>query len=373
MNPLFMLAYIFISAWPQEAPPKQEPPTKQAPPPKKEEPPKQAPPQKKEDPPNAAREAALAAISGAKPVSEEKHTPIQSSQPSTPAKTSNAGSTGRSNTSRTTSPRPSTVTVANSANTVASPHGSITDAEREASVMLIANALYQAELAKRSQIISVDTINSPEAALAELEAGNIRFMKGWRVRTLMAAQDVDLRATLEKGQSPFAVVVTCSDSRAMDNIIFDQELGRLFSIRIAGNSPDTLGIASIEYAVEHLASKVVIVMGHTKCGAIGAVADAHGHPLPENMHIFQDLMKGLLEEVPRDPNESEEAYKDRLEKENAKRQAKAIYDQSNIVRELVDEKKIWLLPASYDLSTGLVTFFNPIVGKSHGVEEHVNK
>lgn|GEM_PF-262139 len=365
MSQLFILAYLLMvpmapvasmAPWPQETPPKQEPPPKKDPPPKQEE------------PPNKAREAALAAIQGATNISDEKSRPV--SPPSRPAATSTSNPGGRATTTRpsaatTTSSRTGGNTAANAAG-----HVHVTEAEKEVSRLFITNALFQAELAKRTEIISVDDVETPEAAMAELEAGNIRFMKGWRVRTLMAAQEPDLRATLEKGQSPFAVIVTCSDSRAMDNLIFDQELGRVFSIRVAGNSPDTLGIASIEYAVEHLGSKVVVIMGHTKCGAIGAVADAHGHPLPENMYIFQDLMKGLLDDVPRDPNESDADYKDRLEVENAKRQAQIVYDRSNIIREFVDEKKIWLLSASYDLHTGRVTFFNPVVGKPHGENNH---
>jgi carbonic anhydrase len=222
--------------------------------------------------------------------------------------------------------------------------------------MFVANALYQQELANRKQVISVEEVTTPEAALAEMEAGNERFIKGGRVRTLMTAQDPAVRATLTKGQSPFAVVVTCSDSRAVDSLIFDQELGRVFSIRVAGNSPDILGIASIEYAVEHLKSKVVIIMGHTKCGAVGAVADAKGEPMPDNLYIFQHLMAGLLEVAPKDHNETAAEYKDRLQQLNAERQAKAVYERSRIVREFVDHGHLWLLPASYDIETGKVTF-----------------
>ena len=243
-----------------------------------------------------------------------------------------------------------------------------TDHDRRVSNMFVANALYQQELANRRQVISVEEVTTPEAALAEMEAGNDRFVKGMRARTLMTAQDPDVRATLTKGQAPFAVVVTCSDSRAADNLIFDQELGRIFTIRLAGNSPDTAGIASIEYAVEHCGSKVVIIMGHTKCGAIGAVADAKGEPLPDNLYIFQQLMTGLLETTPKDQNETVAEYKDRLEQVNAARQAQQVYNRSRVVRELVGKGKIWLLPASYDLATGKVTFMNLVEGASE--EDH---
>jgi carbonic anhydrase len=236
--------------------------------------------------------------------------------------------------------------------------------------VFVANALYQQELAKRREVISVDEITTPEAALAEMEAGNDRFVRGMRARTLMTAQDPEVRTALTKGQSPFAVVVTCSDSRTADSLIFDQELGRVFTIRAAGNSPDILGIASIEYAVDHLGSKVVIIMGHTKCGAVGAVADAKGEPLPDNLYIFQQLMAGLLEVTPKDLNETVAEYKDRLQHVNAARQAQIVYDRSRVVRELVDHGKLWLLPASYDLATGKVTFMNLVEGGAKREEAH---
>ena len=268
---------------------------------------------------------------------------------------------------------PAKTPAAQSAKTPAAPPAASagtkpTDHDRRVSNMFVANALYQQELANRRQVISVEEVTTPEAALAEMEAGNDRFVKGMRARTLMTAQDPDVRAALTKGQSPFAVVVTCSDSRAADNLIFDQELGRIFTIRLAGNSPDTAGIASIEYAVEHCGSKVVIIMGHTKCGAIGAVADAKGEPLPDNLYIFQQLMTGLLETTPKDQNETVAEYKDRLEQVNASRQAQQVYNRSRVVRELVGKGKIWLLPASYDLATGKVTFMNLVEGAAE--EDH---
>ena len=235
-----------------------------------------------------------------------------------------------------------------------------------------------------------EDITTPEAALAELKAGNDRFvggeiteevkegkklvrrerMVGKRARTLSTQQDPELREKLAEGQSPFAAIVTCSDSRAMDNLIFDQELGRLFTIRVAGNTPGTIGLASIEYAVKHLGSKIVVVMGHSRCGAVGAVADSRGKPLHGHMHAFQEHMAGLLDVVVRDPNETDTEYKGRLEKENAIRQAQAVYDRSEIIREFVDNGKTMVVPAKYDLRTGKVTFFDAIEGNPNAGHEH---
>ncbi|MDP2877085.1 MAG: carbonic anhydrase, partial [Holophaga sp.] len=124
----------------------------------------------------------------------------------------------------------------------------------------------------------------------------------------------------------------------------------------AGNCPDTQGVASVEYAVEHLGSKVVVVLGHTACGAVKAVAEANGKPLPGNLWSFQAAMSGLLETTPEDPNETAAEHFRHLERNNAVRQAQVVLDRSEIVRHLVSTGKVKVLPAVYDLATGQVLF-----------------
>lgn len=239
---------------------------------------------------------------------------------------------------------------------------------KAATALVDQNLRLQQELAARSGGLSIAPIPTPDAALAELEAGNARFRDGRRVRTLMSAQDPALRGDLSKGQSPFAVVVTCSDSRMVDNLIFDQELGRLFSIREAGNAPDLQGLASVEYAVEHLGSKVVVVLGHTSCGAIRAIWEARGTPLPGNLWSLQASLAGLVEANPRDPNTSESSHLDHLASANAIRQARAILDRSEIVRHLVNTGRLKVVPALYNLGTGTVTWLSP--GTSDATKPH---
>lgn len=233
----------------------------------------------------------------------------------------------------------------------------LAEAEAMAARLFENNARLQQEMA---QVIGAPTkpVDTPESALAELKEGNGRFVAGKRVRTLLSMQDVDLRATLAKGQAPFAVIVTCSDSRLADNLLFDQELGRLFTIREAGNSPDIQGLASVEYALEHLGAKLVVVLGHTNCGAVKAVQEAHGHPLPGNLWSLQAAMAGLLESVHEDPNESPAEYRARLESANAQRQAQSILDRSEIVRHLAASGKVKVLPALYELTSGQVRFLD---------------
>ena len=196
----------------------------------------------------------------------------------------------------------------------------------------------------------------PEGALAELKAGNARFVAGARIRSVQVGNDSALRQTLAKGQTPFAVIVTCSDSRLADNFIFDQELGRLFTIREAGNCPDIQGLASIEYAVEHLGSKAVVVMGHDGCGAVKAVLESGQDPLPGNLWSLQAAMAGLLDSVRHDPKESPATRLGHLVESNARRQAKAILDRSAIVKHLTDTGKVKVVPAVYDLASGKVSF-----------------
>ena len=202
--------------------------------------------------------------------------------------------------------------------------------------------------------------DTPAAALAELAAGNGRFVAGRRVRTVNTGRDGAMRAGLVAGQHPFAVLVTCSDSRVPDSLVFDQEAGRLFTIREAGNAPDLQGLASIEYAVAHLGPTVIVVLGHTGCGAVKAVREAAGRPLPGNLWALQAGMAGLLETTPEYPHEGAKAYDTRLDEANARRQAQAILDRSDLVRGLAAAGKVWVVPALYHLDSGRVQFFTPL-------------
>jgi carbonic anhydrase len=186
----------------------------------------------------------------------------------------------------------------------------------------------------------------------------------------MGYGDAALRQTLAKGQAPFAVIVTCSDSRLADNFIFDQELGRLFTIREAGNCPDTQGLASIEYAVEHLGSKVVVVMGHDACGAVSAVKKAGATPLPGNLWSLQAAMAGLLDSVHPKAGESEAQHLAHLVESNASRQAGAVVARSTVVQHLVAGGKLKVVPAVYDLASGRVTFLPPVSLAGPGPETH---
>jgi carbonic anhydrase len=135
---------------------------------------------------------------------------------------------------------------------------------------------------------------SPDAALARLKAGNQRFVSA----SVSSGKPVAARrAATANGQHPFAIVVGCADSRTSPEIIFDQSIGDLFVERTAGNLVDDYALGSIEYAVEHLGTRLIVVLGHQNCGAVqaavfGGEAPGHIHALVSAIHPAVDATKG---------------------------------------------------------------------------------
>jgi carbonic anhydrase len=129
----------------------------------------------------------------------------------------------------------------------------------------------------------------PERLLGQLMAGNKRFLDNDFPNFSRVAEK---REALKEGQAPFAVVLGCSDSRVLPNLIFVQGIGDLFIARVAGNYPDDLVIGSIEYAIEHLGTRLIMVLGHQGCGAIQAVYSAieTKKPLPTHLSTIEQLI-----------------------------------------------------------------------------------
>lgn len=183
-----------------------------------------------------------------------------------------------------------------------------------------------------------------DQAMQLLKDGNDRFAADHP-----GAKDLSAikRHELTSGQHPFAVVLTCSDSRVPPEIIFDRGLGEIFVIRVAGNVSEPFVIGSIDYAVEHLHVPLVVVLGHDKCGAVAA---AMGDEKPEG-----NLGK-LLEEV--QVGEHLSADKDEAMagavQNNAVHQAELLATQSEVVREHVEQKKLRVVTAIYRLDSGKV-------------------
>ncbi|MEO6325091.1 MAG: carbonic anhydrase [Thermoanaerobaculia bacterium] len=133
---------------------------------------------------------------------------------------------------------------------------------------------------------------APELALAKLTRGNARAVSGKLQRPHQTTQR---RKELGTGQQPFAVIVSCSDSRVPPELVFDQGLGDLFVVRVAGEVCDDTALGSIEYAVEHLGARLVVVLGHERCGAVKAALD--GGEFPPHIAALVTAIKPSVEKV----------------------------------------------------------------------------
>jgi carbonic anhydrase len=193
-------------------------------------------------------------------------------------------------------------------------------------------------------------------ALRLLKEGNGRYVDG---KLQHPHQDRARRAlTTAQGQHPLATVLTCSDSRVPAEIIFDQGIGDIFVVRVAGNVAATDEIGSIEYAVDHLATPVVVVMGHTQCGAVTAVVD--DSKLPPNIATLVEPIKPAVEKA-REANP--QAAKDVLLKAaitaNVWQAVEDLLRLSPIIREKVRDGKAQVAGALYDLDSGQVQWLGP--------------
>ncbi len=197
---------------------------------------------------------------------------------------------------------------------------------------------------------SQHTLNStvsPEQALALLKAGNHRYVAEHNARR---DDPSDRRATLAKGQKPFAVILGCADSRTAPELIFDQQLGSLFACRVAGNVTDPVVLGSIEYAVQHLDSPLIVVLGHTKCGAVQA-AMGGGHAEGNIGALLHHVHPGTR--LPTDPA----AKVDAGVANNTRYQLRTLTAQSPVITKLVKEGKVRVAGGVFSLDTGVVTWF----------------
>jgi len=184
-----------------------------------------------------------------------------------------------------------------------------------------------------------------DGALQALLDGNKRFAA---MHQTHPNQDKNRRDEVAGGQKPFAVIVGCSDSRIPPEILFDQGIGDLFIIRLAGNIVDDTALGSVEYAVDHLGTRLVVVLGHAKCGAVTAAAkggEAHGH-----IGAIIRLIAPALDNV----KDKTGDLVDNAIKENARLVAAAIASSKPILEKMVEDGKIAVIPAYYSIDTGLV-------------------
>lgn len=183
-------------------------------------------------------------------------------------------------------------------------------------------------------------------AMQRLIEGNARFVAGAMTHP---QQTPAVRTELAKGQAPFAVILGCADSRTSPEVLFDQGLGDLFVARVAGNVIDDHVIGSIEYAVEHLHAPLIVVLGHSKCGAVVAAREVVASDGHAEGHI-ESLVQAIRPAVEQTIGEDAEATC----KANVHNVARALSESKPILHHMLEEGKIKVIGAYYDLESGRV-------------------
>jgi len=180
--------------------------------------------------------------------------------------------------------------------------------------------------------------------IKKLKNGNERFVSDKSERKL---QNSTHREMLAGGQAPFAVVLGCADSRVVPEIVFDTDLGELFTVRVAGNVASISAIASIEFAVSQLSVKVVLVKGHSGCGAVTAAVEGGDHGANLNK-----LITHILPAIEQTPGRNF----DEVVKANARINANKLIKRSSIIAEAVKVGQLKIFPTFYHLESGEVEF-----------------
>ncbi len=194
---------------------------------------------------------------------------------------------------------------------------------------------------------------TPKMALELLKDGNKRFVNNLKVNRNLLQQANET----SDGQHPFAVILSCIDSRTSAELIFDQGLGDVFSVRIAGNiiNEDILG--SMEFACKVAGSKIIIVLGHTKCGAIKGACD---HVEMGNLTSLLSKIRPAVDDektIQENRSSSNDAFVEKVSTINVYRATKAIMERSPILKEMIEKGEIGIVGGTHDITTGEVEFY----------------
>ncbi len=196
---------------------------------------------------------------------------------------------------------------------------------------------------------------SPQEAIARLKKGNQRYVSMNRLPDPGVGPEV--RMPLTKGQWPYATIFSCSDSRVPSELIFDEGLGRLFIVRVAGNMLAPALLGSIEYASIHSTSRLIMVMGHESCGAVGAAVHVAEHPGTKETPGINDIINRLMPAVLKAKKETGLNGKELVEaaaKENVRMTVKQIADESEPLREMQNKGELKIVGGYYSLTTAKV-------------------
>ncbi len=193
--------------------------------------------------------------------------------------------------------------------------------------------------------IAVARPSAADELWATLVAGNQRFVIG----KPMARDPVARRAQLVTTQSPSVAVLGCSDSRVSPELLFDEGLGDLFVVRNAGNTPDPISIGSLEYAVEHLGTNVIVVLGHMSCGAVAAACSGDKPETPSLAAVVDPIAPSCAMAKHGDKTDLPAAVKDHVH-----RSAQQLLASSDVLSAAVSQGTLTVIEAYYELDTGRV-------------------
>ena len=194
---------------------------------------------------------------------------------------------------------------------------------------------------------------TPSMALNLLNEGNKRFLNNLKINRNLLQQANET----SDGQNPFAIILSCIDSRTSAELIFDQGLGDIFSVRIAGNiiNEDILG--SMEFACKVAGSKIIVVLGHTKCGAVKGACD---HIEMGNLTVLLNKIRPAVDEetlTKENRNSNNSVFVENVSTINVKRTVKSIMQRSTILKEMIESGQIGIVGGTHDISTGEVIFY----------------
>ncbi len=199
------------------------------------------------------------------------------------------------------------------------------------------------------------TTMTADQALAALKEGNAKFLADSPVR---AVQGRERRLEIARGQTPFAVLVSCSDSRVPPELLFGRGLGELFIVRNAGNTVDTVALGSIEYAIAVLGVPLIVVLGHERCGAVDAALS-----VVEKNTVFPGSLNQMIEPIlpaalmARSKGLTGEALLDGAVRENVRRVVGRLRNSEPVLMDPIRAGKVKVVGARYDLDDGQVEFF----------------
>jgi carbonic anhydrase len=198
---------------------------------------------------------------------------------------------------------------------------------------------------------------TPRKAMEFLQEGNNRFVKNLKTDRNLLSQVNDTR----EGQWPFATILSCIDSRTSAELIFDQGLGDIFSVRIAGNIVNTDILGSMEFACKVAGSKLIVVLGHSKCGAVKGACD---HVEMGNLtELLSKIQPAVYQEnkTKTDRNSKNSPFVENVAKINVKRNVKNIIERSFILEQMVENGEIGVIGAMHNIETGKVTFYSDVI------------